>query len=35
MDSKKNEKNIIVIVGGFRMPSGNASAIRCIGNARL
>lgn len=28
-------EEIIVIIGGFRMPNGNASAVRCIGNARL
>lgn len=29
------KKPIIVIVGGFRMPDGNASAVRCRGNAML
>lgn len=29
------QRNVVVIVGGFRLPSGNASAVRCVGNARL
>ena len=28
-------KNIIAIIGGFRLPQGNAGAVRALGNAKL